>query len=189
MSENDNLLNADGKNEVEFNETTPTQETTTEVETKTETKVNVTTQEVETETKVEEKVEATENYVNEIEAANAEDAEDESNVERHDLEDKDYHAMTMPQLVTEFGNLLKHHKIQTISKHVNEIKNEFNDKFGALIDEKKEAFINEGGNEIDFYYNDDTKKAFNTFYKDYKQSINSYYKARERNLKETLENR
>ena len=189
MSENDNLLNADGKNEVEFNETTPTQETTTEVETKTETEVDVTTQEVETETKVEEKVEATENHVNEIEAANAEDAEDESNVERHDLEDKDYHAMTMSQLVTEFGNLLKHHKIQTISKHVNEIKNEFNDKFGALIDEKKEAFINEGGNEIDFYYNDDTKKAFNTFYKDYKQSINSYYKAREQNLKENLENR
>ncbi|MGB1232035.1 MAG: DUF349 domain-containing protein [Winogradskyella sp.] len=185
MSKNDNLLNADGKNEVEINTTTPIKETTTEVEIENET--DLLTEDVQSE--VEENVETTENFVDEIEAANAEDAEDESNIERHDLEDKDYHTMTMSQLVTEFGNLLKHHKIQTISKHVNEIKNEFNDKFGALIDEKKEAFINEGGNEIDFYYNDDTKKAFNTFYKDYKQSINSYYKAREQNLKGNLENR
>lgn len=138
--------------------------------------------------KVEEKVEI-EDHVDEIEASNAEDAEDESNAERHELEDKDYHAMTMDQLVTEFNTLLKHHKIQTISKHVNEIKGEFNAKFSALIDEKKEEFVADGGNEIDFYYTNDTKKLFNSLYKEYKQSINAYYKEREQNLKQNLENR
>ena len=97
--------------------------------------------------------------------------------------------MSMDALVTELGSLLKHHKIQTISKHVNEIKTEFNAKFGALIDEKKEEFVAEGGNVIDFYYTNDTKKAFNSLYKDYKSSINGYYKEREQNLKQNLENR
>lgn len=136
------------------------------------------------------KVETTKkDHVDEIEASNAEDAEDESNAERHELEDKDYHAMTMDQLVTEFNTLLKHHKIQTISKHVNEIKAEFNAKFSALIDEKKEEFAAEGGNQIDFYYTNDTKKLFNSLYKEYKQSISAYYKEREQNLKQNLENR
>jgi hypothetical protein len=130
-----------------------------------------------------------EEHVDEIEASNAEDAEDESNAERHELEEKDYHAMTMDQLVIEFNTLLKHHKIQTISKHVNEIKGEFNSKFSALLDEKKEEFIDEGGNEIDFYYTNDTKKLFNSLYKDYKHSINAYYKEREQNLKRNLEDR
>jgi hypothetical protein len=129
------------------------------------------------------------NPVDEIEASNAEDAEDTSNSERHDLEDKDYHAMSMDQLTTEFSSLLKGHKIQTISKHVNEIKGEFNAKFSALLDEKKEEFINDGGNEIDFYYTNDTKKQFNALYKDYKQAINGYYKEREQNLKQNLEGR
>ena len=129
------------------------------------------------------------NPVDEIEASNAEDAEDTSNSERHDLEDKDYHTMSMDQLTTEFSSLLKGHKIQTISKHVNEIKGEFNAKFSALLDEKKEEFINDGGNEIDFYYTNDTKKQFNALYKDYKQAINGYYKEREQNLKQNLEGR
>lgn len=155
---------------------------------KTEAAKNQTKAESEPRTPSESKIVA-EDHVDEIEASNAEDAEDESNAERHNLEDKDYHAMSMDQLTTEFSALLKHHKIQTISKHVNEIKSEFNAKFGELLDEKKEAFIEEGGNEIDFYYSNDTKKLFNSLYKEYKQSINSYYKEREQNLKQNLENR
>ncbi len=166
----------------------------TEVETVVKAEKTVKTEDPEEKPKVEPEPEAetevaAEEHVDEIEASNAEDAEDESNAERHELEVKDYHAMTMDQLTTEFNTLLKHHKIQTISKHVNEIKGEFNSKFSALIDEKKEEFIAEGGNVIDFYYTNDTKKLFNTLYKDYKQSINGYYKEREQNLKLNLENR
>eukprot|EP01093_Parvamoeba_rugata_P020209 TRINITY_DN9719_c0_g1_i1.p1 TRINITY_DN9719_c0_g1~~TRINITY_DN9719_c0_g1_i1.p1 ORF type:complete len:566 (-),score=144.78 TRINITY_DN9719_c0_g1_i1:1058-2755(-) len=97
--------------------------------------------------------------------------------------------MTMDELTTEISRLLKNHKIQTISKHVNEIKTEFNAKFSELLDEKKEEFIAEGGNEIDFYYTNDTKKRFNSLYKEYKQTINAYYKEREQNLKQNLDDR
>ncbi|GAB5565085.1 MAG: DUF349 domain-containing protein [Winogradskyella sp.] len=176
MSENDNLQNAEGIKETEIENTSaePTNENL-ESEAKT-----TTEEEVETDA---------EDYVNEIEASNAEDAEDEANAERHEVEEKDYHAMSLQDLATELNRLLKHHKIQTISKQVNLIKAEFNAKFGELLEEKKEEFINEGGNELDFYYTNDTKKLFNQLYKDYKQSISSYYNEREQNLKQNLEKR
>jgi len=129
------------------------------------------------------------NHVSEIDEANAEDAEDDSNAERHQLQDKDYHAMSMEDLVKELAYLLKNHKIQTISKQVNTIKSEFNTKFSELLDEKKEAFLSEGGNEIDFYYSNATKKEFNTLYKEYKKSISAYYDNRAQQLKQNLENR
>ncbi|WP_417876677.1 DUF349 domain-containing protein [Winogradskyella sediminis] len=204
MSENDNLQDADGKKEVVSPETTPTQpiendtstvdnevrkdqdSTLESVESKAESSDDVKddTTEVALETPA-----IKDKLVDEIEASNAEDAEDESNAERHEVEEKDYHAMSMAELTTEFGRLLGSHKIQTISKHVNEIKSEFNAKFSELLDEKKEEFIEDGGNEIDFYYTNDTKKQFNSYYKTYKQNINAYYKEREQNLKQNLDTR
>ncbi|WP_179333098.1 DUF349 domain-containing protein [Winogradskyella costae] len=215
MSENDNLQDADGKKEVESTETTPTQhaEVNTEIESKNETnevKAEAATAEVEKDSEIEtdetesedivkaekkttedlpETATPKDDLVDEIEASNAEDAEDESNAERHEVEEKDYHAMTMVQLTDEIGRLLKNHKVQTISKHVNEIKGEFNAKFTELLDEKKEEFIEDGGNEIDFYFTNDTKKQFNSHYKEYKQTINAYYKEREQNLKQNLDTR
>ncbi|RNC84885.1 MAG: DUF349 domain-containing protein [Winogradskyella sp.] len=177
MSEIDNLQEADGKKEVEnpIEESTPKNE---EIELATE-----------AEEIAEPETSSEEDHVSEIENSNAEDAEDESNAERHKLEQKDYHAMGMDQLVSEFEKLLKNHKIQTISSHVNEIKSEFTSKYNALLEEKKEQFVADGGNPIDFYYSNDTKKAFNSAVRDYKQTINSYYKDREKALKQNLENR
>lgn len=193
MSENDNLQDADGKNEVESTNSTPIEKTTQPVEEEAKAETETSAENVEAETEVTE-VEAStetakEEHVDEIEASNAEDAEDESNAERHEVEEKDYHAMSMDELVTEFNRLLKHHKVQTISKNINEIKSEFNAKFSELLEEKKEEFIADGGVEMDFYYSNDTKKLFNSLYKEYKQSINAYYNEREQNLKLNLENR
>lgn len=187
MSENDNLQEADGKKEVELVDTTAQEETAKSVDTTTEIETNNTevTAEVASETEITPELEVHA----EIEASNAEDAEDEANAERHDVEEKDYHAMSMQDLATELNRLLKHHKIQTVSKQVNLIKSEFNAKFNQLLEEKKEEFVNDGGNEIDFYYTNDSKKLFNQLYKDYKQAINAYYKEREQNLKQNLVNR
>jgi len=204
MSENDNLQDADGKKEVVSPETTPTQPTendTSTVDNEVSKGQDVSLESVASKaessddvkddtTEVASETSATKDkLVDEIEASNAEDAEDESNAERHEVEEKDYHAMSMTELTTEFGRLLSSHKIQTISKHVNEIKSEFNAKFSELLDEKKEEFIEDGGNEIDFYYTNDTKKQFNSYYKTYKQNINAYYKEREQNLKQNLDTR
>ena len=128
-------------------------------------------------------------HVEEIDESNAEDAEDEENIERHNLESKDYHGMSMEQLSIEFEKLIEDHKVQNIKTQVDEIKSEFTAKFDALIEEKKEEFLNEGGNEIDFYFASPVKKQFNSVYKIYRNNLGAYYKQRENNLKSNLDNR
>nr|WP_321235225.1 DUF349 domain-containing protein [uncultured Psychroserpens sp.] len=230
MSENDNLLEADGSKELKTTETPQstegekvindpiseensksTEATETVVE-ETETvsddikeeaietiedkveeaetiKEEVTEVVEETTETVTEDLGSTDAHVEEIEEANAEDAEDEENVERHTLESKDYHSMSMEQLTIEFEQLIANHKIQNIKSQFEEIKSEFNSKFDALLDEKKEEFLSEGGNEIDFYYASPVKKRFNAAFKTYRNTLNAYYKERENNLKANLEKR
>ncbi len=199
MSEKDNLQNADGNEETKAtaNQATEstgaetTQDATSLENPTTDENTNSTSEQVETneETKTETVEEKSNSHVDEIDESNAEDAEDESNSERHTLEEKDYHAMSMEQLVKEFDSLLKQQKVQTIKSHVDEIRSEFNAKFSELLEEKKEEFINDGGNEIDFYYSTPTKKEFNSLYKEYKSNLNAYYKNLESSLKSNLENR
>ncbi|TDU42647.1 uncharacterized protein DUF349 [Gelidibacter sediminis] len=218
MSEKDNLHNADGNEDlnskaittaetVADNQDASTQESTPSEETETVQPVEEHSETIDT-TETADTTERGENatsdttnnseaatsikndaHVDEIEESNAEDAEDEGNVERHSIEDKDYHAMSMEQLADEFETLLKTKKVQTIKSHVDEIKSEFNSKFSEILDEKKEEFLSEGGNEIDFFYSSPLKKRFNALYKDYKNSLNAYYKTLETNLKANLENR
>lgn len=128
-------------------------------------------------------------HVEAIEKENAEDAEDDENAERHEVESKDYHSMSMEQLSIELEQLIETHKIQNIRSQVDEIKSEFNAKFDALLEEKKEEFISQGGNEIDFYHASPVKKRFNVAYRTYRNGLNAYYKDRETNLKANLENR
>ncbi|NOY47231.1 MAG: DUF349 domain-containing protein, partial [Chlorobi bacterium] len=117
----------------------------------------------ESKSKVEETevVENTEAVLVEIDASNAEDAEDEHNSKRHEIEEKDYHAMPLAELVDELEKLLKNEKIQTIKSHFETIKTEFNAKFSTLIEEKKEEFLATGGNAIDFHFKSTEKTRFN----------------------------
>ncbi|NND78705.1 MAG: DUF349 domain-containing protein [Maribacter sp.] len=125
----------------------------------------------------------------EIDETNAEDAEDKDNHHRHRIPILDYHAMSMENLVGEFQKLVKNEKIQAIKKHVDGIKHEFDLKFQEFIDHKKEEFVSNGGNEIDFRYNSVTKRQFNEVYSEYREKRNQYYKNLESSLKENLANR
>ncbi|WP_115462481.1 DUF349 domain-containing protein [Winogradskyella aurantiaca] len=193
MSELDNLQDADGKQEKEItfnaeesaNQSVDIDSKETSINTPLESeKPNPTNKTSEDEPDVKE-----EEHVDEIDASNAEDAEDEDNKERHHIKEKDYHSMSMEALVKSLEELIKNYKIQTISQHVNQIKGEFNSKYAALLEEKKDEFINDGGNPIDFYYTNDTKKAFNSAYREYKEKIATYYKDREQSLKVNLKKR
>lgn len=192
MQEKDNLQQADGTenksliNTEAGNETTETPVNTTE---NSEATSQTTSQETPQDTASPEKKDPQNDPVDEIEASNAEDAEDTDNSERHALEEKDYHSMTMKQLVTEMSALISNNKIQNIKKPIGELKSEFNAKFSELLEEKKEEFLSDGGNEIDFYFITPEKKEFNALYKDYRAKLNAYYKNLESSLKSNLENR
>ena len=127
--------------------------------------------------------------VNEIEASNAEDAEDEGNQDRHGIEIKDYQAMSMDELADELAMLVGKEKVQAIKTHVDTIKKEFNEKFNHFLEEKKDEFISEGGNVIDFYFSSPTKIRFNQSYKEYKHKLKGHYKTIETSLKDNLTNR
>ncbi len=176
MSQTDNLPNADGieKPLTDSHKEIATLENTEEVMEKAE--------EIESalQTKEDDKL------LNEIEASNAEDAEDAGNQERHTIEEKDYHSMSLDLLVLELEKLVKNEKVQAIKKHVDEIKNEFNLKFNALLEEKKEEFISNGGNSIDFHYSTPIQKSFKEAYNDFRSRLNAHYKNLEKSLKDNL---
>lgn len=124
--------------------------------------------------------------MNEIDDSNAEDAEDTDNEKRHEIPMPDYHDMSMENLVGELQRLVKNEKVQAIRKHVDSIKDEFNQKFDQFLEEKKEEFISNGGNEIDFRYNSVDKQQFNEVYSEYRDKRNQYYKSLEKSHKENL---
>lgn len=125
----------------------------------------------------------------EIDEENAEDAEDKENEKRHHIPFLDYHSMSMENLVGELQRLVKNEKVQAINKHVNGIKHEFDLKFQDFIEHKKEEFVANGGNEIDFRYNSVTKRQFNEVYSEFREKRDQYYKNLEKSLKSNLENR
>ncbi|MBT8394741.1 MAG: DUF349 domain-containing protein [Bacteroidia bacterium] len=174
MSEKDTLPMADGKTELESTSKTdqiPKEES----------------KEVPEEVSNKPKPAEDEHGVNEIEESNAEDAEDEGNKDRHVIEVKDYHALTMEDLIIELNSLVEKEKVQAIRSHVDKIKKEFNDKFRHFIDEKKDEFISQGGNPIDFHFSSPLKKQFKNAYSEYKTKLRTHYKNIESTLKENLE--
>ena len=127
--------------------------------------------------------------INEIDDSNAEDAEDEGNKDRHGIPYKEYDKMSLEALAIELEKLISNEKVQAIKSHVDGIKNEFESKFNSLLDEKKSDFLNDGGNEIDFYYNSPVQKRFKAAYKNYRTKLNEHYKNIEQNLKQNLKDK
>jgi hypothetical protein len=124
-----------------------------------------------------------------VDEANAEDSEDKDVARRHEIEMKDYHAMSLDELVLELESLVKKEKVQSIKDHVNNIKIEFDKKFNDIVEEKKEEFIADGGNIIDFHYSSPVKKNFNSIYFDYREKRDQHYSQLKKNLSSNLKTR
>ena len=126
--------------------------------------------------------------VDEIEASVAKDAEkdDEKTTEVSKI---DYSTFTLEQLVDALEKVLKNNAVQSVKNEVEAIKSNFSKKFGTLLAEKKAAFLEEGGNSIDFQFSSPVKQKYNTLLSDYKKQRDAYYKNLEKQLKENLEKR
>ncbi|TRZ43615.1 DUF349 domain-containing protein [Robertkochia solimangrovi] len=137
--------------------------------------------------KVTTEVEGDDEVQNEIDESNAEDAEDEGNIDRHEIPLLDYHSMNMDKLTDELYRLVSKERIQAIKDHVDQIRSEFDLKYQELLEQKKEDFIHDGGNESDFNYTAPIKKRFNDIYSEYRDKRNQYYKNLEQKLKSNLD--
>ncbi len=118
-------------------------------------------------------------------SSSEEEEEDEHEVE----EEIDYHALSKKELIAEFKKLLGSKPIQSIKNAAEEIRTEFQAKFSEEMEQKKEEFLEEGGNLIDFQYTTPLKQEFNSLYFDYKEKRNNHYKNLKRDLQENLAKR
>ncbi len=101
----------------------------------------------------------------------------------------DLKKSTLEELADTLENFLNDFSVNDIKEQFESIKKEFNTKFSALVAEKKEEFIKEGGDEIDFSFNSAVKSKFSTLVKEYKKKRQSLYKEIEREQKQNLDRR
>ena len=118
-------------------------------------------------------------------ADKVEDVEKGDN-KNQNLEKVEYDSLNLEQLVQEFQKLLKEDNIQNIKNKIEKIKLSFNKKFSDLLKEKKEAFLAEGGNEIDFHYTNPSKALFKDLLFEFKTKRQRFYNLQEEEQKENL---
>jgi hypothetical protein len=100
-----------------------------------------------------------------------------------------YDKLSLEELADSLEKLLETQKVQHIKSTAEAIKSAFNIKFGSLLAEKKEAFLAEGGNTIDFQYSSPVKSRYNKLLSAYKKDRDAYYSDLEKQLKENLDKR
>ncbi|MAN58890.1 MAG: chromosome segregation protein, partial [Flavobacteriaceae bacterium] len=120
----------------------------------------------------------------EEEISSSDDSEDEE-----EEESKDYSALSEKELIAEFRELLGTKPVQNIKNEVEEIRAEFNSKFNEEVEQKKEDFLADGGNLLDFYYTTPLKKEFDSLFFEYKEKRNNHYKNLKRDLQANLSKR
>ncbi|GEQ85859.1 hypothetical protein ULMS_13670 [Patiriisocius marinistellae] len=120
---------------------------------------------------------------NEVDEEEIETSDDINETDEIEIPEVDYSELSMPNLTEALNNLVTKYPVQKIKDPVDEIKNEFNNQFQELLKTKKEEFLAEGGNIIDFHYESSEKKAFNEAFSIYRAKKNAYYN----NLKKSLE--
>ena len=91
--------------------------------------------------------------------------EGKKNNEPVEKDTNDYGQLTLIELLEKLHKRVKAEKWYTDEKNIKEIINTFEKKFRIEIQEKKEAFIKEGGNEIDFYFKPKYKITFDQTYR------------------------
>ena len=133
-------------------------------------------------------VDETTKAVDEIEKSVAEKAE-KSEAKEEETPVVDYSVSTLEELVSTLEKTIANNAVQKIKSQVDAVKNAFNQKFGALLAEKKAAFLEEGGNSIDFQFSSPLKSEYNKLLSEYKKQRDGYYNNLERQLKENLEKR
>ena len=201
MSQNDNLQDADGDN---LNVTPPKSEITedvnslSEVVNETENKstgdatieINtVNSKEDNSEEVSSEEVSSEEEKEESLDKGNQKKTnKSEAKVESEKIDSEEsFESLSLEDLVNKFESLLENENFQNVRNNINKIKNSFNAAFAILIAEKKDAFLADGGNVIDFNFTSPIKKKFNDLSKSFREKQQSFQKNRTQQLNQNLE--
>lgn len=186
---NDNLQEADGKLGIELSDSMQDNATeTSNSEITAEDSVSNT--ETEAETTVEEPETDHQEALDAITNSNAEESEDETLKERHDIPMQDYNTFSLDELVDELKKLVHTDKTMSVKDHIEEIKKAFLLQYNHLIEEKREEFnaSKQDPNE-EFEYHSPLKSKFDEYYNVFREKRNVHFKHLQTNLKSNLDNR
>ena len=184
---NDNLQDADGKLEIDANDTA-------QIDSATETKI-LDSESVSDEVINENNTESTLNIedsnqvaLDDIANSNAEESEDETIKQRTDIPMQDYHTFALDALVDELKKLVNTDNVMSAKDHIEEIKKSFLLQYNHLLEEKKEEFnaSNQDPNE-EFQYHSPLKSKFDEYYNIFREKRNVHFKHLQTNLKSNLE--
>ncbi|WP_396138216.1 DUF349 domain-containing protein, partial [Flavobacterium sp.] len=162
-AQHDNLQNADGQDSIEQ-----------QVEEQIETPIEA--PEVED-------LSGNQSILEEIDNSNAEENEDDSVKEKHEIEMLDYDTLSMEELTNELEKLVSNEKVMAIKDHAEGIRKVFSDKYQHFIDEKREEFNAQNNEEgVDFEYHFPLKNKFDSIFNTYKTNKNKHFKQLQNNL-------
>lgn len=125
-----------------------------------------------------------------INSANAEESEDETLKDRHDIPMEDYDKMDMDQLVDELAKLVAVEKVMSVKDHVEHLKTAFLSKYHQLLEDKNEDWKTENPESTEaFEFHFPLKMTFDNLLHDYRNRKNSHFKNMQGNLQSNLETR
>ena len=161
-AQHDNLQNADGQDPIE-------QQVEVQIETPIEAQEKALT--------------SNQSVLEEIDNSNAEENEDDSVKEKHEIEMLDYDALSMEELTDELEKLVTNEKVMAIKDHAEGIRKAFSDKYHHFIDEKREEFNTQNNEEgVEFEYHFPLKNKFDSIFNTYKTNKNKHFKQLQNNL-------
>ena len=114
-------------------------------------------------------------------------AEKQKKTETAEQETKDISQVNLNELVEDLQKKIKAEKWFTDDKNIKEIIQTFETKFKTEIQGKKEAFIEDGGNEIDFYFKPQYKNTYDQAVREFKKNKRIYFQEREQSQKLNLD--
>ncbi|QAR30816.1 DUF349 domain-containing protein [Ornithobacterium rhinotracheale] len=115
--------------------------------------------------------------------------EHEQDGAEHQIPQKDYDEMSMPELVAELTHLMGKYPVMKLREAFQQIKEAFFKHFSEAEQEAKEKFLAQGGDEIDFKYETKDRYDFNKISREFKNRLQDYYKSIEQKEKESLKER
>ncbi|WP_068598570.1 DUF349 domain-containing protein [Vaginella massiliensis] len=100
---------------------------------------------------------------------------------------KDYDKLSLDLILDEAKHLLKTYPVQELREHFLQIREAATSKLALEAAEKREQFLADGGNELDFRFDSPLKRDFYLIYNDYKKQLAAYYEENEKQERHNLE--
>ena len=98
----------------------------------------------------------------------------------------DLSKLSIDSLINLFSDVTSSENWLKTSKQIQDITNAFEEKFLNDLNSNKKKFIDEGGNEIDFYFKPKYKEEFDQIGYDYRKKRRDHYKSQEGPLIELI---